>query len=106
MGSKPDRQGDGLSSHEEGGITEISFIDENGVFGTIHNNLEIKSDEPVSPELRSFLEEIARNQDGTAPTLESLPSMFVIDLFVQTSVRKVEPGIAISRTEWAEKAIL
>lgn len=68
---------------------KVRVIDENGATGVIRNDLESESAE-ISEEVRRFLRRTKRSRD-TPVTLDSLGPGFLIDLYVGTSVRKVEP---------------
>lgn len=67
---------------------KVRVIDEDGATSVIDNDLEPA--EAVSEEVRRFIDRTKRSRDGPV-TLDSLGSGFLIDLYVRTSVRRVEP---------------
>lgn len=72
-------------------MVNVSFVDGNGVCGVIHNDLSIEADRPVDEELRIFVRSAGVNYDEESPTLDALAPEFLIDLYIHTPVRKVEP---------------
>ncbi|MFC4990023.1 MULTISPECIES: hypothetical protein [Saliphagus] len=72
-------------------MVSVSFVDSRGVRGVIHNDLTIEADGPVDEELRVFVRSASTNYRQDSPTLEALTPEFLIDLYVHTAVRKVEP---------------
>lgn len=69
---------------------KVRVIDGNGTAAVINENLEIESEERVSGELRRFLDRTKGSREGTV-TLDALEPEFLIDLYVRTPVRRVEP---------------
>lgn len=81
---------------------KVRVIDENGTTGVIHNDLEIESEEPIAEELRRFLDRTSDSREGTV-SLDALEPTFLVDLYVETPVRKVEPVSpegSPERTRW------
>lgn len=82
---------------------KVRVIDENGTAAVIHDDLEVESEEPIATELRRFLDRTRASREGTA-ALNALEPSFLVDLYVETPVRKVEPvnpegGPAVGRWE-------
>lgn len=72
-------------------MVSVSFVDSHGVCGVIHNDLTIEADRPVDEELRVFVRSVSTNYCEDSPTLEALTPEFLIDLYIHTPVKKVEP---------------
>lgn len=67
------------------------FVHNDGTTGVIQNDFSIEAEKPVSTEVQLFVEAEARIHDELPPTVVPLGSQFLIELYTQTSVRKVEP---------------
>lgn len=67
---------------------KVRIIDEDGTAGVIDNDLEPA--EAVSEEVRRFVDRTKHARDGPV-TLDSLGPSFLVDLYVRTSIRRVEP---------------
>lgn len=78
----------------------VFFVDKHGTSGVIRNDLTIDAEEPISEEVEQFLERAKRSQDGTSPTIASLAPGFMFDLYLETSVMKVEQMSTTHRAEW------
>lgn len=72
-------------------MVRVSFVDSNGVCGVIHNDLSIEADRSVDEEIRIFVHSTGVNYDEESPTLDALTPEFLIDLYIHTPVKKVEP---------------
>ncbi|MFC4989515.1 hypothetical protein [Saliphagus infecundisoli] len=70
---------------------KLHVIDGDGTAAVIHDDLEIESEDPISAELRAFLERTERAREGPV-SLESLEAEFLVELYVETPVRRVEPA--------------
>ena len=69
----------------------VLFVDNDGTTGVIQNDFSIEAERPVSAEVQLFVKAEAHIHDETPPTVASLGSQFLIKLYTQTPVRKVEP---------------
>lgn len=72
-------------------MVKVSFVDSHGVCGVINNDLSIEADRPVDEELRVFVRSVDTNYRVESPTLDKLSPEFLIDLYIHTPVKKVEP---------------
>lgn len=75
----------------------VVFIDKNGTSGVVHNDLSVTAEEPVSEEVQRFLEEAKCSHGETPVTVTALTPGFLIELYIYTSVRKVESVSTDSR---------
>ncbi|WP_114576764.1 hypothetical protein [Saliphagus sp. LR7] len=78
---------------------KLHVIDGDGTAAVIHDDLEIESEDPISTELRRFLERTERDREGPV-SLESLEAEFLVELYVETPVRRVEPASERRRVRW------
>lgn len=69
----------------------VLFVDKNGTTGVVQNDFSVSADGPVSEKVRLFLKGEEHTHEEDPPTVAALPSRFLIDLFCQTSVARVEP---------------
>lgn len=69
---------------------KLHVIDGGGTAAVVHDDLSIESEEPVSAELRRFLDRTEHSREGPV-SLGSLAPEFLVDLYVETPVRRVEP---------------
>lgn len=86
-------------------MMKMHITDVNGTTAVIHDDLDIESEEPVSEELRRFLERTKHACEGPV-SLDSLDSGFLVDLYVETPVRRVEPASpedCPTRTPWERR---
>ena len=80
----------------------VYFTDKNGTSGVIQNDLSVEAEEPVSEEIHSFLAETKSSHEEQSVTVTMLTPGFLIELYVHTSVRKVET--VSTDSEWGEGA--
>lgn len=72
---------------------KVRVIDENGTAGIIRNDLSVESEEPIAEEIRRFMDRAERSREGRV-TLDSLGPSFLVDLYVEAPVSRVEPASA------------
>lgn len=78
---------------------KVHVIDGNGTEVVIDEELGVESEEPISGELRRFL-------DRADPGSGSLDPEFLIELYVRTPVRRVEPaGGGPERARWDRRPV-
>lgn len=68
---------------------KVQFVNSHGTVGTIHDDMTIESEGPVSSDTHRFVKRIKDNSKPPV-SIEDRSPEFLINLFVQTSVQKVE----------------
>lgn len=71
----------------------ISFVDKTGTTGVIRDDFTIIAEAPVSKEVRLFVKGKKRAKRDPTYTITDPPPSFLLELFIQTSVKKVEPNL-------------
>lgn len=72
----------------------VSIVDKNETTGIIRDDFAIVAEAPVSKEVRLFAKGKKRTQKDPTHTITDPSPSFLLELFVETSVKRVEPVVA------------